>query len=163
MMVNDLLVNNPSVISYADDATLILPSSTVELALSNSVLEFEWLEKWYTENGFKLNVAKCACMIVKNRKVPEDLSLTLMNHELKIQDSFPLVGFALDPRLTLSVQTRNIKSSISSLLYSFKKIRSYLTVSEATQIYETLIRPKIEYCSTLLLGTTLGNECVLES
>ena len=163
MMVNDLLVDNPSVISYADDATLILPSSTVELALSNSVLEFERLEKWYTENGFKLNVAKCACMIVTNRKVPEDLSLTLMNHELKIQDSFPLVGFTLDPRLTLSVQTKNIKSSISSLLYSFKKIRSYLTVSEATQIYKTLIRPKIEYCSTLLLGTTLENERVLES
>ena len=55
-----------------------------------------------------------------------------------------------------------MKAAVSPLLYSLKKICQFLTTSEAILIYKSLIRPKLEYCSTLLLGTSQENEMLLE-
>ena len=82
---------------------------------------------------------------------------------MKVGDSLALVGVTLDPKLSFVKQSRKSKSVVSSLLYSLKKIRHFLTTSEALKIYESIIRPKLEYCSALTLDTSLENVQLLEA
>ena len=163
IMVNDMLTQHKCAISYADDTTLVIPSSNIKSALTNTEQHFNKIHNWFTHNGFLLNIPKSTCMIISNRTVPSNLTVLLSGSRLKVGDSLALVGVTLDPKLSFVKQSRKSKSVVSSLLYSLKKIRHFLTTSEALKIYESIIRPKLEYCSALTLGTSLENVQLLEA
>ena len=142
IMVNDMLTQHKCAISYADDTTLVIPSSNIKSALTNTEQHFNKIHNWFTHNGFLLNIPKSTCMIISNRTVPSNLTVLLSGSRLKVGDSLALVGVTLDPKLSFVKQSRKSKSVVSSLLYSLKKIRHFLTTSEALKIYESIIRPK---------------------
>ncbi len=150
-MINDLLTNHPSTISYADDTTLYAASDSPSSSIHDIEAAFERVHTWYSRNGFHINIDKTKCLLLSNRNLPLPTTLTISNTSIPTSSELTLLGFVLDTHLSFIPQTRKIISKCSSLLYFLRKIRPLLTVIQAKMVYCAYIRPILEHCSTLFL------------
>lgn len=162
IMVNDLIDKFP-VHAFADDTILYTAAPSLQTSLDLITNTFEQVVKWYTKNGFLLNFAKTQLCIFSSKPIPSNTKIVLDNKEFPCQNSINLLGIQLDKSLTLNSHVNTTTSKASQLLFLMTKFRKYLTVSQAVDVYATIIRPKLEYCSSLLLNTSKINMSKLES
>ena len=65
-----------------------------------------------------------------------------------------IVGVTLNSKLTMSQQCTDIANNTSRIIGVFRKCRKFINYDQALRIYTSFIRPKIEYCSLLMLNLT---------
>ena len=161
LMVNDMLTTHSNILSYADDTILFDTSNTEERALALVEARFKRLQSWYIANGLSLCPEKTTCIVFCNR--PSSVtSLTLDNHTIRIQPHIKLLGVWLDSKLSFSHHIHNTTSVARSTIYALRKIRPYLNTEQCKLIYTSIIRPKLEYCSSLFLTITKSLNTKLE-
>ena len=115
IMVNDLLVSNHNVLSYADDTLLFATADTPEAALVEASNKYSVLAAWYANNGLSLCPQKTNCTIFSNRNVPPDLDVVLDGHVTKVEPAVRMLGITLDSKLSYTTHTqRFIVAEISN-------------------------------------------------
>jgi exonuclease III len=157
MAINDLLSVFQSAFSYADDTVIFSVGDTVEDSISKSSSLLKKVSKWYFDNQLSLNLAKTQLCVFSNRPITHKPSITIGGSVIEVQDSLSILGVTLDPALTFSLHTKNIVSKANKLVYLSSKFRKFLNVEQAIKIFQTIIRPIMEYCSSLLLNTSVLN------
>lgn len=150
LMVNDMLESNHNVLSYADDTLLFETADTASGALALASKKYSALSSWYTSNGLSLCVQKTTCLICSNRAVPHNLHLELDGHATPVGSAIRLLGFTLDSKLSLIQHVDQLVCDTSNIIYALRKVRCYLTRSATLTVYITMIRSKLEYCSSVL-------------
>ena len=88
--------------------------------------------------------------------------LELDGCQVPIKNKLSLLGFTLDNKLNMNLQINKIASKCSPLIYSFRKIRHYLTTEQSLLLYTSFIRPNLEYCSSLFLGLPTSTIALIE-
>ena len=162
IMINDMLSTCRDSYSYADDTTVLFSRPTLLESLHHSSEVVQSLQTWYTNNGFSLNLSKTNCMLWTNRKTTLPKSINISGTEVPVSSTSTVLGIALDSKLNFNEHIQQLSSQFSSLLYSLRKVRCLLTKKEAVLLYSSIIRPRLEYCSTLFLGTSKESHLALE-
>ena len=157
LMVNDMLQSHERVFSYADDTLIYECSNTMKDALDGVKAVYLKLSDWYNANGLCLSPSKTACIVYSNRPVASGGSVLLDDCVVPISCELRLLGVTLDYKLNLTHHVQRVSTSASQIrvasnsVYALRKIRKYLTAGQAMIIYKSMIRSRLEYCSSLVL------------
>ena len=162
LMTNDFLASFPSSFAYADDTLIFSKVSNLENSLSASEALLQQALTWYQHNLFQLNISKTEFCIFSNRKVDSTYFLTVNNTKIKSNDTLMVFGVLLDTKLSFTPHVNSLCRKASSLIYLFSKFRHYLNIEQARLAYTSIVRPALEYCSSLILNTSQSNRLSLE-
>ena len=163
LMINDLLQQQPQTYAYADDTVIIQSAHSLDSCIQATQTRLENVRMWLKRNSFTLNTSKTTCIMWTNKLKTFPSHIELLGHPIPISPTVKLLGVTIDSKLSFSPFCTHSSSSASSLLYAFRKIRHLLNTTQAKLLYTSIIRPKIEYCSTLFIGTSQVNTDRLEA
>ena len=89
-------------------------------------------------------------------------SINVLGSVIPVSREVSILGVIFDSKLNFAAHIESLSSRCLSLLYTLKKIRRFLTRSEAATIYTSIIRPRLEYCSILFLGLNKSSQLAIE-
>ena len=163
LAVNDLLNKFSTCYAYADDTLIFSKSSTAQHSLECCSQLLNKVRTWYANNFLQLNLKKTEYCIFSNRKVSKNYTIKVDDTNIQLHANLRLLGVILDSGLTLNQHVSKLCSKANSLIYLSSKFNNFLNVEQRLEVYTSIIRPHLEYCSSLLLGCSQKLSCTIES
>ena len=147
---------------YADDTQLYMeirspvPSQMEALSQCVSALTF-----WFLDNGLQLNSTKSEAMILGSRQGLSRLepvpSLDIGDGHVEVRDEIKILGVHLDPILSMNAQVKSLMKTSNFHIRALRHVRRGLTVEFAEMIALGLVTSRLDYCNSLLYGTSKAN------
>ena len=156
------IIDSHSIIhhSFADDLQLLMsapPDRISELLLSMQSCISD-VKAWATANMLKLNDNKTELMLVTSKRTKHLHSLptliTIGNAKIPFKQSVKNLGFTLDSHPTTNAHVSNIAWICYFELRRLASIRRFLTSTATATLVSAFVLTRIDYCSSLLLGST---------
>ena len=150
---------------FADDTNITFAASTLSDLENGLNSELRSLNIWLISNKLSLNVAKTEFMVIGSNQRLNSFSDNQVNVEIdaklitKVKEA-KLLGVIIDEHLSWSNHIGDLSKKISSAIGALKRIRPYISKRTALQIYQALILPHFDYCSSVWgdCNLTLGNK-----
>ena len=138
---------------FVDDTNITFAASTL-IDLENGLnSELRSLNQWLISSNLSLNVAKTEFMVIGSNQRLHSFSDNQINIEIdaklitKVKEAKSL-GVIIDEHLSCN-HTGELSKKISSAIGALKRIRPYISERTALQIYQALILPHFDYCSSV--------------
>lgn len=154
--INNNLPQEVSSLQYADDITLYTSSKkedTVQAILQESL---NVTEIYLSKLNLDINANKTNIIIfTRKRKLNENMHFKIGLYDkilLPVKDKIKLLGIEIDNKLTFNSHVNNIVTQCQKDLDIIKSVaygRKGTHPDFALQIYKSLIRTRMEYCSFL--------------
>ena len=90
------------------------------------------------------------------------ITLIVDGINVKFVKQYNYLGIILDVEMTLQPLLKHVKKTITTRLFSLRKIRKYITDKTAVTIYKHTILPIIDYSGFLLLSCCVGDRYDLQ-
>ena len=164
LYINDIptQVTHSQIALFADDTKIYMPvnddNDCVKLQNDLNAL-MSWSRKW----KMKFNVSKCKILTVTQRKSPIIFNYCMDNIKLLRCANIKDIGVTLDNKLNWSTHIESIVSKANKVMGVIKRTVGYSApVTVKKQLYISLVRSKLEYCSQIWSGTTIQNIQLIE-
>ena len=106
----------------------------------------------------RLNDNKTELMLVTSNRTKQlhnlPTSITMGNAQIPFKQSVKNLGFTLDCHLTMNAHVSNIARTCYFELRRLASIRRFLTSTATATLVSALALSRIDYCSSLLFGST---------
>ena len=116
------------------------------------------VKAWATVNMLRLNDNKTKLMLVTSKRTKHlhslPTSITIGNAQFSFTQSVKNLGFAFDCHLTMNAHVSNIARTCYFELRRLSSIRRFLTSTATATLVSAFAFSRIDYCSSLLLGST---------
>ena len=155
LYINDLSqVTKFSSFLFADDTSFQISSSNPIKLFADSNEELGKVATWCNCNKLTINVSKTKYIIFrqKNMILPNNnLILKIGNEEIERighdqeEKQFKFLGHLVDEHLSWSHHIRYVQNKISCGNYFLARVKNYLPQNIKLVLYNTLIRPHLEY------------------
>ena len=150
---------------YADDIQIYStcdPSQreNVNQTITELTTAMSEIKKWMLLNKLKLNQDKTEFFIVCSRshqKHLQNVCIELDDAVLKPSPSVRILGVVFNSQMTADDQISNVSRNIRYHLRNLGRIRKYLDESSAHDAVRALVLSRLDYCNSLLFGTTSKN------
>ena len=117
--------------------------------------EVDNVHDWCRDNRLKINVSKSKVLLVSSRQklnqVDFSTKIRLGNISLQFTDKYKYLGVTLDREMNLTNLLSDVKKSVSSRLFNFRKLRHYINEKSALAICKQTILPIFDYAGFLLI------------
>ena len=152
IFTNDLplVLRKASLVSYADDTTLYMASSTVEKLSDELNKELELVLRWVKNNKMILNTSKTKSILFGTQSMLQSnpkLNLLLDKTEVLQVDEVKLLGVTIDKKLSWSSHITNITKKMGSAIAVIRRCAAYLTNESIIQVIKALVLAHLDYCS----------------
>src|SRR6218665_2396443 len=121
----------------------------------------EEVTRWFLINGLLLNASKTEAIAFgreqKLVKGSTDSSLKIGVASLAIVDNVKLLGIIFDSTLSMDNQVNAVVKACNFHIRALQHMRSCLTPEAARTISIGLVTSKLDYCNSLLYGTSESN------
>lgn len=131
--------------------------SVVHDILSKLNEDLRRIELWFIENKMKVNPSKSKALILcskamkfKWKKELSEVRIKIDNKEIEVADDVKYLGVTLDSELNLKCHSANVLKGISRKVGFFRRICLCLDIESKTKLYQSIIAPCIDYCSSVL-------------
>ena len=104
-----------------------------------------WEKKWLME----FNRSKCEIPSVTKKKYPTAYNYTLHGHNLNRVKSTKYLGLTITSDLNWNKHINNITAEANQSLGFMKRNVKTISRDIKTKVYKALVRPRLEYCSTV--------------
>ena len=121
----------------------------------------EEIKNWMARNMLKLNEEKTEFIIFgthQQLKKIQNITIRIGNTNITPVDHVRNLGFMMDMFCKNNHHINHLSSSLYQQLRNIQNIRGKLDFDTAKIVLQALILPKLDYCNSLLVGTT---ECHL--
>ena len=150
---------------YAGDIQIYLTCDptqreNVNQTLSKMTTAMSEIKKWMLLNKLKLNQDKTYFFVISSRshqKHLQNVSITLDDVVLKPSPSVRILGVVFNSQMTTDDQIINVSRNIRYHFRNLGRIRKYLDESSAHDAVRALVLSRLDYCNSLLYGTTSQN------
>lgn len=149
LYINDLPENIQSQVRlFADDTAVYL---TVRNKNDTSILQddLDTLQKWERTWDMEFNPSKCQVLHISRARQPIHSQYTLHGEILESVDSARYIGVSISKDLTWNSHIKEIVSKANQTLGFIKRNVKTKNHSVKELAYKTLVRPKVEYASTV--------------
>lgn len=136
---------------FADDALLFVSGRDLNVLKRDIECDLAKLCAWLQINKLKINVNKTKCMVMSSECC---VNLKVNGEDIEQVHEIKYLGVKLDSRLNFKSHIAYVTSKISKKIGFLKRVRKNITVTCAVNIYNTIIKPHFEFCSTILF---MGN------
>ena len=147
---------------YADDTQLFisLDRSNTQNAIESTRDISDMVQRWFQENGLLLNPDKSEAILLGTgqRLASIELrSVDIAGAQIELSANIKSLGVTIDSKLSFDQHVRNICKSSYSNIRALRYIRSSLTRDTAASIASAIVSTRLDYCNSLLYGTTSKN------
>ena len=158
LYINDLpeVPDLGEIVLFADDTGLIIKHENVETAIEIANNELKKIENWFNANKLKTNVLKSKWMLI-GKDTGNNLNLLNIQMENQIIERVKVMkylGFEIDEKLDFNVQINSITKKLASKINVLYRIRDQITFDIRKIVYNSIIQPHYDYCSTLYINCT---------
>ena len=146
--------------SFADDlqSQMSAPPERIYELLHSMLSCMSNVKAWATANMLKLNDNKTELMFVTSKRTKHlhnlPTSITIGSAQIPFKQSVQNMGFTLDCHLTMNADVSNIVRTCYFELRRMASIRRFLTSTASATIVSAFVLKRIDYCNSLLLGST---------
>ena len=168
-VINPDLSNASNIVSfhqYADDTQLYIGTNLSTLAHQVASIESctQRVHNWLLNNGLHLNPSKSEAIAFFNpRSKPlESLaesiaSISVAGSPIKLQSSIKNLGVYLDSRMSFDRQVSETCKASYFHIRALRHIRPSLTTEACKTIAAAIVGSRLDYCNSLLAGTSVSN------
>ena len=151
---------------YADDTQLYIGANSSSLPSQIASIESCTLRvhDWLLNNGLHLNPSKSEAIAFFNprskplRTLAESVeSISVAGSPIKLQTSIKNLGVYLDSRLSFDKQVSETCKASYFHIRALRHIRSSLTAEAAKTVATAIVGSRLDYCNSLLAGTSVSN------
>ena len=151
---------NISYHQYADDTQLYTAERSGD-DTSRLLRCVEEVTRWFLINGLLLNDGKTEAIAFGTRqqlaKRSTDTGLKISDASVAIVDSVKLLNVILDLTLSMDKQVNALVKACNFHIRALRHVRSGLTPEAARTISIGLVSSRLDYCNSLLYGTSESN------
>ena len=146
--------------SFADDLQLQMsaPPDRISELLHSMKSCIGDVKAWATANMLKLNDNKTELMFVTSKGTMHfhnlRTSITIGNAQITFKQSVMNLGLTFDCHLTMNAHVSNIARTCYFELRRLASIRRFLTSTATATLVSAFALSRIDYCSSLLFGST---------
>ena len=156
------IIDSHSIIhhSFADDIQLQMsaPTDKISVLLHSMQSCICDVNVWANANMLKLNDNNKKLMLVTYKRTEHlhnlPTSITIGNAQIPFKQSVRNLGFTFDCHLTMNAHVFNIARTCYFELRHLASIRRFLTSTVATTPVSAFALSRIDYCKSLLFGST---------
>ena len=133
---------------FADDCVIYCPINAThdqEIFQKDLNLRTYWSDIWQLE----FNIKKCAIMNISNSPNKKRFGYTMNGEILETVKHYPYLGVELSDNLKYNTNIDNIIGKSSQRLGFIKRNLKSCSTSVKDRAYQTLVRPKLEYSSSI--------------
>ena len=153
--VNDIRFScNGSILSFADDTTIYVSDSNIDILFNNANILINSLFIWFCSNRLSLNPTKTKYIVIRPPSLKGDRSQkpilienTLLHRIGKDCDekAAKFLGILIDENLTWKPHLSHINQKISRALFSLKQVKHFLPKQCMKTLYYSLIHSHLSY------------------
>jgi len=147
---------------YADDLmlyTALTPSMFCDLSSMTECTDA--VSAWFMENALLLNPGKTEAVIFGTRQrlagVASLGGLNVAGSTVQFSDALKLLGVTLDATLSFDKHVSNVVRACNFHIRALRHIRPLLTLEAAKTVAVSIVGSRLDYCNSLLYGTTERN------
>ena len=142
---------------YADDTNVTFSAPTIPDLESQINSELKHIDLWLKANKLSLNVAKTEFMIIGSRQKLQSLNSYTINInvdgvQVNQTTRSKSLGLNIDENLSWKGHIHEISKNVSSSIGALKRVRPFVSMHTAVEIYKGLIEPHFDYCSAVWDG-----------
>lgn len=151
--INDMVksVEFSKLVLFADDALLYVCGDNITECVTKINHDLEKLNVWFKMNKLNLNLKKTKCMFFNDNA---STNINIDNKIIEKVNDIKYLGIMIDNKLDFKCHVQYICKKIAKKIYFFSKIRPRISLNTAIKIYNTMIKPHFEYCSSILFLST---------
>lgn len=140
-------VVHSKLILFADDALLFVSDVSADEGIGKINSDLKEFPNWFQMNKLKLNINKTKAMILNGstRK-----SICIDYEPIEIVDEIKYLEILIDNKLFFNAHVERICKKVSRELNFCGRIRKRISKICATRVYNTIIKPHFEYCSSII-------------
>ena len=150
IFVNDLfcVIENANLYNYADDNTLSVSHSSIEMVIDMLIKDTKNTMKWFLDNYMQANPEKFQVMFMKPPRNAIELPKNLSIDDVKLNTSEKviLLGVTIDNKLNFDQHVKLLCNKASRQLKILFRFKSLLGRSEKEQMYKTFILSNFNFC-----------------
>ena len=146
---------------FADDCLVYreVNSTEDEAALQS---DLNTMVRWSNTWGMHFNPTKCKTMRVSRKATPGRTNYNLLGVELEEKDEIQYLGIFIQKDVRWNKQSQHASSKATRTLNFIKRNFHHCSLSVKEKLYNTLVRPHLEYASASWDPYTVKNIQVLE-
>ena len=151
---------------YADDTQLHIGTNSSTLATQVASLESctVRVNDWLLQNGLHLNPSKSEAIAFLNPRskplatLAESIqSISVAGSPIKLQSSIKSLGVHLDSKMSFDKHVSEVCRASYFHIRALRHIRSSLTTDAAKTVASAIVGSRLDYCNSLLAGTSVLN------
>ena len=147
--INDLPDNLHSTVRLFADDTIVYLTISSETDCQTLQNDLDKLALWETKWKMEFHPDKCTVLTVSKKKQPLAFNYTLHGHILQHETSTKYLGCTLTSDLNWGTHISNICSKANRTLGFLQRNLHISSRNIKQQAYKTLVRPQLEYSSTV--------------
>jgi hypothetical protein len=144
---------------YADDTQLYIGLSRASALTMDTC--FAAVHRWFEVNGLALNPDKSEAIVIgtgaRHRQEGEIGSVRLGDVDIHTSDSVRSLGVTIDRTLSFNQHVNNICKASFCHIRALHRIRPLITTDDAKAIATAVVLSRLDYCNSLLYGTSSAN------
>jgi hypothetical protein len=159
LYINDInkVLKHCKIYLFADDALIMIAGKDPDDLVRKLNSDLGSIFSWLCSNKLKLNVSKTKWMRIGKRGQVENQSVTIDNQVIEQVDSFKYLGVVIDNRLSFGPHIEyTVKKVAKKIGYMYRTCYGMDRWTKTT-IYQTIIAPYFEYCSSVLFLCNQGD------
>lgn len=132
---------------YADDTSLFYFGHTINAILTTVQKDLDRVNEWFQQNLLTINTNKTNYIIfaAKNKKYTQNTELKINGKTIQKKSNEKYLGLILDSYLNFKRHIEKIKNKLMSLTASLRGIVKCLPRPVRYLIYNSLVKPHIDY------------------
>ena len=162
LFINDLTDTvNSTARLFADDCILYqtISNPTEEKSFQN---DLDNLTSWANTWGMKFNTSKCSVMRISRKRDPGQTNYNILGEQLKEVTSHQYLGIHVEDNLKWTKQTKHAVDKGTRVLNFIRRNFNNCSKTVKKRLYQTLVRPHLEYASIAWHPGTAKNSNMLE-
>lgn len=153
---------------YADDTQLYtaVKSNADTTSLRNLELCTAAVRDWFLYNGMLLNPDKSEVLLVGGRPQVKTFAggsgISISGSDIKFSVQLKSLGVTLDQNLSFDQHVKNVVKASNFHIRALRHIRPMLNREVANTVACSIVSSRLDYCNSLLYGTTAKNIAKLQ-
>ena len=146
--IGELIDNSTSIKLFADDCLLFRPIQTEQDQVQLQS-DLDKLRSWAKSWQMNFNPTKCECLHITRSRTPKVFTYNLMGTDLKTVNQCRYLGIHITNTLTWNSHIDKITNDANRMLGVVKRNLARCDPPVKRIAYLALVRPKLEYASTV--------------
>jgi hypothetical protein len=156
---------NVNHVQYADDTQLYiaLDCSSAPTTVDSC---FQAVQYWFTLNGLSLNPDKSEAVVIgtgaRQRAEGAINAMQLGDTSIPVSGSVKSLGVTIDSTLSFDEHVDSVCKSAYHHIRALRHIRKCISDDDAKQIAVSMVSARLDYCNSLIYGTSQSNIAKLQ-